>query len=78
MSDLSSHHGKGKADLSDVRIHEKADARPSVDHPRRNDRENLPDGHNQVTHSSKMPYGACFSCFLEFGYHVKISYLIQP
>jgi hypothetical protein len=53
MSDLSSHHGKGKADLPDVRIHEKAHARSSVDHPRRNDRENLPDGHKPVTPLSK-------------------------
>ena len=24
------------------------------------------------------PYDACFCCFLEFGYEVRISYLIQP
>jgi hypothetical protein len=53
MSDLSPHHGKGKANLPDVRIHEKADARSSVDHPRRNDWENLPDGHNPVAPLSR-------------------------
>jgi hypothetical protein len=59
-SDLSSHHGKGKSDLPDVRIHEKADARSSVDHPRRNDRENLLDGHNPVAHLGRRRMTSAF------------------